>query len=75
MTALESAAWPDHLPSAPRPELRTLLAAPGSAAVLIDGSRDPNSGVTVLVVPADAEEPGLAVKIATTATAAAIIAV
>jgi aminoglycoside phosphotransferase len=74
MTALESAAWPDHLPSAPRPELRTLLAAPGSAAVLIDGSRDPNSGVTVLVVPADAEEPGLAVKIATTATAAAIIA-
>jgi aminoglycoside phosphotransferase len=30
--------------------------------------------VTVLVVPADAEEPGLAEKIATTATAAAIIA-
>jgi aminoglycoside phosphotransferase len=72
MTALESAALPDHLPSAPGPELRTLLAAPGSAAVLIDGSRDPNSGVTVLMVPAD--EPGVAVKIATTARAAAIIA-
>ncbi len=56
------------------PDLRTLLTAPGSRLVLLDGSRDPNSGVTVLVTGPGSTEPHLAVKIATTATAAEVIA-
>jgi aminoglycoside phosphotransferase len=55
------------------PELRALLAAAGSSAVLLDGSKDPNSGVTVLVIPPGADGPRLAVKIATTDAAAAVI--
>jgi hypothetical protein len=56
-----------------RPGLRTLLNAAGSSTVLIDGSRDPNSGVTLLHVPRGATAPRLAVKIATTAAAAGVI--
>ncbi|HEY1320213.1 MAG TPA: phosphotransferase [Streptosporangiaceae bacterium] len=56
-----------------RGDLRTLLNTPGSTTVLIDGSRDPNSGVTVLHVPPGAAAPRLAVKIATTSAAAAVI--
>lgn len=55
-------------------DLRTLLSAPGSRVVLLDGSRDPNSGVTLLVTAAGSTEPHLAVKIATTAAAAEVIA-
>jgi hypothetical protein len=50
-----------------------LLNTPGGRAVLLDGSRDPNSGVTVLLTAAGADEPHLAVKIATTALAATVI--
>ena len=57
----------------PTTGLRELLSAPGHRCVLLDGSRDPNSGVTVLVLPPGAPEPGLAVKIATTAQAARVI--
>lgn len=56
------------------PDLRTLLDAPGNRVVLLDGSRDPNSGVTVLVTEPGSAEPNLAVKIATTAAAAEVIA-
>ena len=52
------------------PDLRTLLSTPGSRVVLLDGSRDPNSGVTLLVTEPGSAEPHLAVKIATTAAAA-----
>ena len=55
-------------------DLRTLLSAPGSRVVLLDGSRDPNSGVTVLVTEPGSAEPHLAVKIATTSAAAEVIA-
>jgi len=55
-------------------DLRTLLSAPGSRVVLLDGSRDPNSGVTLLVTEPGSAEPHLAVKIATTAAAAEVIA-
>jgi len=54
-------------------DLRTLLSAAGSRVVLLDGSRDPNSGVTVLVTQPGSAEPDLAVKIATTAAAAEVI--
>jgi hypothetical protein len=56
------------------PDLRTLLSTPGSRVVLLDGSRDPNSGVIVLLTAPGATEPHLAVKIATTAAAAEVIA-
>ena len=55
------------------PDLRTLLGAPGSRVILLDGSRDPNSGVLVLVTAPGSTEPHLAVKIATTAAAAEVI--
>ena len=53
--------------------LLTAMNMPGSAAILLNGSRDPNSGLTVLLIPPDAGEPRLAVKIATTPAAAAVI--
>jgi aminoglycoside phosphotransferase len=56
------------------PDLRALLSAPGSRVVLLDGSRDPNSGVTLLVTAPGSAKPHLAVKIATTAAAAEVIA-
>jgi Phosphotransferase enzyme family len=55
------------------PDLRTLLGAPGSRLVLLDGSRDPNSGVTILMTVSGSAEPQVAVKVATTAAAAAVI--
>jgi hypothetical protein len=60
-------------PLAPRTELRALLSKPGSRTILLDGSRDPNSGVTMLVTPSGADGPQLAVKVATTAAAADVI--
>jgi Phosphotransferase enzyme family len=54
-------------------ELFALLSTPGGRAVLLDGSRDPNSGVTMLMTAPGADEPHLAVKIATTELAAAVI--
>ena len=56
------------------PALRTLLTRPGSRVILLDGSRDPNSGVTLLVTEPGSAGPRLAVKIATTAAAAEVIA-
>ena len=44
-------------PLAPRTELRALLSKPGSRTILLDGSRDPNSGVTMLVTPPGADGP------------------
>ena len=55
------------------PDLRTLLNTPGSRVVMLDASRDPNSGVTLLVTAPGSTEPHLAVKIATTAAAAEVI--
>jgi hypothetical protein len=52
------------------PQLRALLSEPGTTAILVDASRDPNSGVVVLLIPPGAAEPRLAVKIATTEAAA-----
>jgi hypothetical protein len=63
----------DHEAAARVRNLRALLAAKGSATVLLDGSRDPNSGVTVLVIPPGTDGPKLAVKIATTTGAAEVI--
>jgi Phosphotransferase enzyme family len=68
MSPASLGALPDH------PDLRSLLGAPGSRVILLDGSRDPNSGVTVLVTAPGSTEPHLAVKIATTAAAAEVIA-
>src|SRR5690349_18770826 len=56
------------------PDLRALLSTPGRRVIMLDGSRDPNSGVTVLVTEPGSAEPHLAVKIATTAAAAEVIA-
>jgi len=55
------------------PDLRALLSTPGSRVILLDASRDPNSGVMVLVTAPGSTEPHLAVKIATTAAAAEVI--
>src|SRR5258708_35022787 len=52
---------------------RTLLSTPGSRVVLLDGSRDPNSGVTMLLTAPGPTEPHLAVKVATTPAAAEVI--
>ncbi len=65
-------------PAGPRaqprhPDLRTLLSAPGSRVVLLDGSRDPNSGVIMLLTAPGSTEPHLAVKVATTPAAAGVI--
>lgn len=54
-------------------DLRALLNAPGSQTVLLDASRDPNSCVTVLVMAPGAQQPHLAVKVATTLAAARVI--
>ncbi len=54
-------------------DLLALLNRPGGRAILLDGSRDPNSGVTLLLMAPGSAEPQLAVKIATTALAAAVI--
>ena len=63
----------DALWQRPRTELRALLATPGCSTIMLDGSRDPNSGVTMLLTPPGADRPQLAVKIATTAAAAEVI--
>jgi hypothetical protein len=57
----------------PAEALRAMLDAPGSRAVVIDASRDPNASVTVLVMAPGADEPHLAVKIATTPAAARVL--
>jgi aminoglycoside phosphotransferase (APT) family kinase protein len=64
----------DHPLEAAQPQLRALLGEPGSTAVLVDASRDPNSGVVLLVIPPGAPAPRLAVKIATTEAAAHVLA-
>lgn len=62
---------PGALP--PRRLLRPLLGVPGSTAIVIDGSKDPNSSLTVLVLAPGAGDPHLAVKVATTPAAAQVI--
>src|SRR5258708_38755827 len=52
---------------------RTLLSTPGSRVVLLDGSRDPNSGVTMLLTAPGSTQPHLAVKVATTPAAAGVL--
>jgi aminoglycoside phosphotransferase len=78
MTSQVTASGPPSPASLPAPhvdpDLRALLGAPGSRIILLDGSRDPNSAVTVLVTGPGSTEPHLAVKIATTAAAAEVIA-
>lgn len=55
-------------------DLRVLLNLPGSRTVMLDSSRDPNAGVTMLLIPAGTHQPELAVKLATTQAAADVIA-
>src|SRR5260370_11165716 len=62
-------------PAGPRaqprhPDLRALLSTPGSRVVLLDGSRDPTWGVTMLLTAPGSTEPRLAVKVATARGAA-----
>lgn len=59
---------------APTNDLRALLNLPGSRTVMVDSSRDPNAGVTMLLIPAGSDRPELAVKLATTPLAAEVIA-
>jgi len=54
-------------------DLRALVNLPGSLAILLDSSRDPNSGVTFLLIPPGRDQPELAVKLATTPAAADVI--
>jgi Phosphotransferase enzyme family len=61
------AAIPDRQP---RGDLRTLLATPGSRTVLLDGSRDPNAGFAMFLIPAGDDQPRLMVKLATSPAAA-----
>lgn len=53
--------------------LRALLNLPGNRTIILDGSRDPNAGVTMMLIPAGTNEPELAIKLATTAAAAEVI--
>jgi hypothetical protein len=55
-------------------DLRALLSTPGSRAVLLDASRDPNACVTVLIATPGRATPDLAVKVATTPAAASLLA-
>lgn len=57
----------------PAADLRALLSATGSRTILLDASRDPNASVTVLVMAPGAQQPHLAVKVATTPAAAGVI--
>jgi hypothetical protein len=57
-----------------RADLRALLSRPGNRTVLLDGSRDPNGSVTMLLIPAGAERPDVAVKVATTPAGSRVIA-
>ncbi|HEU5421662.1 MAG TPA: phosphotransferase [Streptosporangiaceae bacterium] len=77
MTLHHAAAVARPVPPGPaaghgRSDLRGLLSVPGIRKIVLDGSRDPNSGVTVLLMPA-AAAPTLAVKIGTTPAAADVI--
>lgn len=58
----------------PAADLRALLSTPGSQAVLLDASRDPNASVTVLMTAPGGVTPYLAVKVATTTAAASLLA-
>src|SRR5260370_36689185 len=49
------------------PDLRTLLNAPRSRAVMLDGPRDPNSGVTLPVTAPGSTRPHPPLKAPTTA--------
>jgi hypothetical protein len=78
MTLQDAAASARPAPPSPetapgRADLRVLLRTPGAGTIVLDGSRDPNSGVTMLLMPAGAAEPALAVKIGTTPAAAGVI--
>lgn len=55
-------------------DLRALLNLPGNRTVMVDSSRDPNAGVTMLLIPTGTDQPELAVKLATTPLAADVIA-
>ncbi len=68
---------PGAQPSRARPpaaDLHALLSTPGSRAVLLDASRDPNASLTVLVTAPGGVTPCLAVKVATTPAAAGVLA-
>ena len=54
-------------------DLRTLINAPGTRTVMLDSSRDPAAGLTMLLIPAGADQPQLAVKLATSRAAADVI--
>jgi aminoglycoside phosphotransferase (APT) family kinase protein len=54
-------------------DLRALINEPGNRTVMLDGSRDVNAGLTLLLIPAGADQPQLAVKLATSQAAAEVI--
>lgn len=53
------------------PELRTVIGRPGTTAVLLSGSRDPNAKMTLIVL--DRYGPALVAKVPTTAPAEAAV--
>jgi len=59
--------------SSRRRSLAELLTTPGMTSVVIGASKDTNAKVTVMLVPSGGDRPVLAVKAATTATAAAVV--
>ena len=54
-------------------DLRSLLTEPGIRTVMLDGSRDLSAGLTMLLIPDGADQPRLAVKLATNQSAAEVI--
>jgi len=60
-------------PTFQKRSLAELLAIPGSQAVIIATSKDPNAKLTVLLVPPGGTTPTMAVKVSTTDTAAAAV--
>jgi hypothetical protein len=54
-------------------DLRALLSTPGLRTIMLDGSRDLNAGLTMLLIPDGADQPRLAVKLATSKAAADVL--
>jgi Phosphotransferase enzyme family len=54
--------------------MRALVETPGNRTILLDASRDPNAGLTMFLFPGEADQPRLAVKLATNRVTADLIA-
>ncbi len=78
MTAPVSAAHVLRVPAEPAAapgttSLRALFETPGNRAIMLDASRDPNAGLTIFLIPGEADQPRLAVKLATNRVTADLI--